>query len=155
MKSRKKHSIVCEEKNRGDECDSENSSPVSVLDLDDFLSKSETIDDSAKRKLGEVLSAFEFLDSQSMEMIGYIIPNDYAFLVLIDEDVTEELKIELEEIELQYQKVVKDTSMKKHEAFMPTKKILSLKKTVPVLEWESERKSEALKESRERPRSAK
>ncbi|KAK9159091.1 hypothetical protein Scep_005665 [Stephania cephalantha] len=46
MKSRKKHSIVCEEKNRGDECDSENSSPVSVLDLDDFLSKSETIDES-------------------------------------------------------------------------------------------------------------
>ncbi|KAK9086937.1 hypothetical protein Syun_029331 [Stephania yunnanensis] len=72
--------------------------------------------------------------SKNCDKIGYIIPNDYAFLVLIDEDETEELKIELEEIELQYQKVVKDTSMKKHEVVMPAKKILSLKKTVPCLE---------------------
>ncbi|KAK9125645.1 hypothetical protein Scep_014491 [Stephania cephalantha] len=53
-------------------------------------------------------------------------------LVKPEKDETEELKIELEEIELQYQKVVKDTAMKKHEAVMPSKKILSLKKTVLV-----------------------
>ncbi|KAK9124519.1 hypothetical protein Sjap_014121 [Stephania japonica] len=51
MKGTKKHGIVCEEKNRGAECDSENSSPVSVLDLDDFLSKSETVDSDEKPRL--------------------------------------------------------------------------------------------------------
>ncbi|KAK9089021.1 hypothetical protein Scep_028103 [Stephania cephalantha] len=64
--------------------------------------------------------------------IGYIIPNDYVSLVVTDEYETKELKIELEEIELQYQQVVKDIAMKKHEAVMLVKKILSLKKTVPM-----------------------
>ncbi|KAK9111310.1 hypothetical protein Scep_018829 [Stephania cephalantha] len=53
-------------------------------------------------------------------------------LVLADQDENEELKMELEAIELQYQQAVKDIVMRKHEAVMAAKKRLSLKKTVPV-----------------------
>ncbi|KAK9149910.1 hypothetical protein Scep_008667 [Stephania cephalantha] len=53
-------------------------------------------------------------------------------LVLVDQDETEELKMELEAIELQYQQAMKDIVMRKHEAVMAAKKRLSLKKTVPI-----------------------
>ncbi|KAK9098852.1 hypothetical protein Syun_025897 [Stephania yunnanensis] len=56
----------------------------------------------------------------------------WFWLIKVDQDETEKLKMESEAIELQYQQAMKYIAMRKHEAVMVEKKRLSLKKTVPI-----------------------